>query len=68
MYDAPSSSESTDNPPRRERTISPRAARSFRDDTLEGLIDRSMDATLQAATDVKTLVEMLHLLLQRFRV
>jgi hypothetical protein len=27
-----------------------------------------MDATLQAATDVKTLVEMLHLLLQRFRV
>ena len=35
---------------------------------LEGLIDRSMDATLQAATDVKTLVEMLHLLLQRFRV
>jgi hypothetical protein len=68
VYDAPSPSDPTGSPPRRERTITPRAARSFSDDTLEGLIDRSMDATLQAATDVKTLVEMLHLLLQRFRV
>ncbi|HZS01066.1 MAG TPA: hypothetical protein VFE37_20280 [Chloroflexota bacterium] len=68
MYDASSPSDPAGGPPRRERTISPRAARSFSDDTLEGLIDRSMDATLQAATDVKTLVEMLHLLLQRFRV
>jgi len=68
VYDAPSSPESAGGPPRRERTITPRSARSFSDDTLEGLIDRSMDATLQAATDVKTLVEMLHLLLQRFRV
>jgi hypothetical protein len=68
VYDAPSSSEPTGSPPRRERTITPRSARSFSDDTLEGLMDRSMDATLAAATDVKTLVEMLHLLLQRFRV
>lgn len=68
MYDASSSSESTGSPPRRERTVSPSPTRSFSDDTLEGLLDRSMDATLQAATDVKTLVEMLHLLLQRFRV
>jgi hypothetical protein len=68
VFDASSPSESPGSPPRRERTLTPRPARSFSDDTLEGLIDRSMDATLQAATDVKTLVEMLHLLLQRFRV
>jgi hypothetical protein len=69
VFDAPPPLESAGTPaPRRDRTLTTRPARSFSDDTLEGLIDRSMDATLQASADVKILVDMLQLLLQRYRV
>lgn len=68
MLDPPPAEPASNPAARREHPLTPRGGRSFSDDTLEGLIDRSMEATLQAAADVKTLVDMLQLLLQRYRV